>query len=165
MRAVVQRVRSAVVRVSAPPSADRAGSDPQMSSQRLADPRVAGEVVGAIGVGVLVLVGVTHDDDRATAQRLARKVHELRILEGERSVADVDAGILVVSQFTLYADVRKGRRPSWADAAPAHVARPLVDAVVDELRALGARVEVGRFGVRMQIDLEADGPVTILLDL
>lgn len=139
MRAVVQRVSSASV-------------------------TVGGEVVGAIGAGLLVLVGVTHTDDPATAAALARKVHELRILDGERSAADTGSPLLVVSQFTLYADTRKGRRPTWNAAAPGPVAEPLVEAVVAALRQRGAHVETGVFGAHMLLALVNDGPVTILVE-
>ncbi|NYT94242.1 MULTISPECIES: D-aminoacyl-tRNA deacylase [Salinispora] len=122
-------------------------------------------VVGAIDDGLLVLLGVTHSDTTQTAQTLARKVHELRILDGERSAADLGAPILVVSQFTLYGDARKGRRPSWTAAAPAEVAEPLVTAVVEELRARGAKVETGRFRAQMLVESVNVGPRTILLDL
>lgn len=122
-------------------------------------------VVGAIDDGLLVLLGVTHSDTAQTARTLARKVHELRILDGERSAADVGAPILVVSQFTLYGDARKGRRPSWTAAAPAEVAEPLVTAVVEELRARGAKVETGRFRARMLVESVNVGPRTVLLDL
>src|SRR3954469_21387534 len=125
---------------------------------------VDGQVVGAIGTGLLVLVGVTHSDTSAQATALARKIHGLRILREELSVADrPDAGILVVSQFPLYGDARKGRRPTWAAAAPGPVAEPLVDALVAALRGLGARVETGVFGARMQVELVNDGPMTLLV--
>lgn len=123
------------------------------------------EVVGAIENGLLVLLGVTHTDTDRTAQTMARKVHELRILDGERSAADTGAPILVVSQFTLYGDARKGRRPSWTAAAPAEVAEPLVTAVVDALRERGAKVETGRFRAHMLVDSVNVGPQTLLLDL
>lgn len=126
---------------------------------------VDGEVVGAIDNGLLVLLGVTHTDTAQTAQTMARKVHELRILEDERSAADTGAPILVVSQFTLYGDVRKGRRPSWTAAAPADVAEPLVTAVVDALRTRGAKVETGRFRTHMLVESTNIGPQTLLLDL
>ncbi|MBQ0992569.1 D-tyrosyl-tRNA(Tyr) deacylase, partial [Micromonospora sp. H61] len=125
---------------------------------------VDGEVVGAIENGLLVLLGVTHTDTAETAQTMARKVHEVRILDGERSAADTGAPILVVSQFTLYGDVRKGRRPSWTAAAPAEVAEPLVTAVVDALRARGAKVETGRFRAHMLVESINIGPQTLLLD-
>lgn len=126
---------------------------------------VDGEVVGAIGNGLLVLLGVTHTDTAETAQTMARKVHELRILDDERSAADVGAPILVVSQFTLYGDARKGRRPSWLAAAPAEVAEPLVTAVVEALRERGATVETGRFRTQMLVESTNIGPRTILLNL
>jgi D-tyrosyl-tRNA(Tyr) deacylase len=126
---------------------------------------VDGETVGAIGEGLVVLVGVTHDDDAATAATLARKVHELRVLPGERSCAETGAGLLVISQFTLYGDTRKGRRPSWTAAAPGPVAERLVDAVVEELRARGATVATGVFGAHMTVWLVNDGPVTVLLEV
>ncbi|QIK71743.1 D-tyrosyl-tRNA(Tyr) deacylase [Propioniciclava coleopterorum] len=125
---------------------------------------IDGEVVGAIGPGLCVLVGATHTDTPADADRLADKVWGLRILDGERSASDVDAPLLVVSQFTLYADVRKGRRPSWSAAAPGAVSEPLVDAFVAALRRRGARVETGRFGAEMAVELVNDGPVTLTLD-
>ena len=141
MRAVVQRVSQASVTVD-------------------------GRVVGAIGEpGLLVLVGVTHQDTRDNAAKLAAKVWGLRILEGEKSCSDVGAPLLVVSQFTLYADTGKGRRPTWQAAAPGPVAEPLVDAVVASLRALGARVETGVFGAHMQVSLINDGPITIIVEL
>jgi D-tyrosyl-tRNA(Tyr) deacylase len=127
---------------------------------------VDGEPVAAIGPGLLVLVGVTHSDTTATAVSLARKVHGLRILHDELSVADVpEAEILAVSQFTLYGDARKGRRPTWAAAAPSEEAEPLVDAFVRALRELGAAVRTGVFGADMQVALVKDGPITILLEL
>jgi D-tyrosyl-tRNA(Tyr) deacylase len=127
---------------------------------------VAGEVVGQIDApGLAVLVGVTHDDDSAVAQKMAEKLWGLRILDGERSCSDVGAPLLIVSQFTLYGDARKGRRPSWVAAAPGAVAEPLVDAVVAGLRALGATVATGAFGAMMQVELVNDGPFTVLLDL
>ena len=136
--------------------------------QRVTRARVVvdGAEVGAIGTGLLVLVGVTHGDGPGTAEALARKIHGLRILRGEASVADrPDAGVLVVSQFTLYGDARKGRRPTWAAAAPGAVAEPLVDLVVAELRGLGATVATGVFGADMAVESVNDGPVTVLLDL
>ena len=126
---------------------------------------VDGEVVGSIGAGLVVLVGVTHTDGAEQARALAAKVHELRILDGERSASDVGAPLLVVSQFTLYADTRKGRRPSWNAAAPGPVAEPLVDAVVAELRSRGATVETGRFGAHMLVEIVNDGPVTLLVEV
>ncbi len=126
------------------------------------------EVVGQIGPGLLSLVGVARTDDVDTARSLARKIHELRIFpgaDGEVSAADLGLPLLVVSQFTLYADTRKGRRPSWQDAAPGEVAEPLVEAVVAELRARGATVATGRFGARMQVSSVNDGPFTVLLEV
>jgi D-tyrosyl-tRNA(Tyr) deacylase len=143
MRVLVQRVSSAAV---------------------IAD----GETVGAIrpdGQGLLALVGVTHTDDSEKAQRLAEKLWQLRILDDEMSAADVNAPILVVSQFTLYANTTKGRRPTWNAAAPGAVAEPLVTAFADALRQLGAHVENGVFGADMQVELVNDGPVTVLLEL
>ena len=141
MRAVVQRVSEASVAVD-------------------------GQVVAAFAEpGLLVLVGVTHQDTPATAAKLAAKLWGLRILEGEKSCSDVAAPLLVVSQFTLYADTRKGRRPTWQAAAPGPVAEPMVDAVAAALRALGARVETGVFGADMKVSLINDGPVTIIIDV
>ena len=141
MRAVVTRVTSAAVNVD-------------------------GEVVGAIGPGLLVLVGVGHDDTAATAVALARKIAGLRILREERSLTDLDhPAALVVSQFTLLADTRKGRRPSWSAAAPGPVAAPLVDAVVATLDELGIAVQKGRFGADMAVSSTNDGPVTLVVDV
>jgi D-aminoacyl-tRNA deacylase len=141
MRAVVQRVSSASVVVD-------------------------GQPVGAIDEpGLLVLVGVTHTDTRAEAARLAAKLWGLRILHGEKSCSDVGAPLLVVSQFTLYGDTRKGRRPTWQAAAPGPVAEPLVEAVVEELRSLGAHVETGSFGADMKVSLVNDGPITLVIDI
>ncbi|WP_129338879.1 D-aminoacyl-tRNA deacylase [Cellulomonas endophytica] len=140
MRAVVQRVTRAAV-------------------------RVGGEVVGEVdGPGLLVLVGVTPGDGPAQVERIARKVAELRVLRDERSAVEVGAPVLVVSQFTLYADTRKGRRPTWNAAAPGPVAEPLVAAVVAALRARGLTVATGVFGADMAVELVNDGPVTILLE-
>lgn len=126
---------------------------------------VDGEVVGRLpSPGLVLLVGVTHDDTPGIGAKLAAKLWGLRILDGERSASDVGAPILAVSQFTLYADTRKGRRPSWSKAAPGVVSEPLFDAFVASLRALGAHVETGRFGAMMDVELVNDGPVTILLD-
>ncbi|MBE1875131.1 D-aminoacyl-tRNA deacylase [Myceligenerans pegani] len=126
---------------------------------------VGGEIVGKIDrPGLLALVGATHDDGPEQVATIARKIAELRILRDERSVTDVGAPVLVVSQFTLYGDARKGRRPTWNAAAPGPVAQPLVDAVVEDLRSRGLEVATGRFGADMAVDLVNDGPVTILLD-
>ena len=122
------------------------------------------EVVGAIGDGLLVLVGVTHDDNAATAQTMARKVYELRILDDEASAADRNAPLLVVSQFTLYGDARKGRRPTWNAAAPGEVAEPIYDVFCHTLRELGVTVVEGVFGAQMEIALTNDGPTTLVLD-
>jgi D-tyrosyl-tRNA(Tyr) deacylase len=141
MRAVVQRVSSASVEVD-------------------------GRTVGAVAEpGLLVLVGVTHTDTRAEAARLAAKLWGLRILHGEKSCSDVSAPLLVISQFTLYGDARKGRRPTWQAAAPGPVAEPLVEAVIAELRALGAHVETGVFGADMKVSLVNDGPITLVLEI
>lgn len=145
MRAVVQRVSRASVTVGAAP-------------------------VGSIGPGLLVLVGVTHDDDHARAAAMASKVAHLRVLPDadgvmNRSVLDEGAGVLVVSQFTLYGDTSRGRRPSWVAAARPEDAEPLVEAVVQELRALGVdQVETGRFRADMQVELVNDGPVTVIIE-
>jgi D-aminoacyl-tRNA deacylase len=141
MRAVVQRVSRASVAVD-------------------------GNVVGEIDEpGLLVLVGVTHDDTPDLAAKLAAKLWGLRILDGEKSCSDVGAPLLVISQFTLYADLAKGRRPSWSAAAPGPVAEPLVSAVIHALRDGGARVQTGVFGADMKVSLVNDGPVTIIVDL
>ena len=129
---------------------------------------VDGEVIGECpGPGALVLVGVTHEDTLEQAKTLARKIAELRIFEDERSIQDraEEASVLVVSQFTLYGDVRKGRRPSWSKAAPGPVAEPLVDAVVEELRNRGIHVETGRFGAMMSVELVNDGPYTLVIEV
>ena len=130
---------------------------------------VDGEAVGAIdGPGLLVLVGVTHGDGEAQARRLAQKVYDLRIFDadtGEVSASDLGLPVLVVSQFTLYADTRKGRRPTWDNAAPGPVAEPLVAVVADEFRSRGAVVATGRFGAHMRVSLVNDGPVTIIVDV
>jgi D-tyrosyl-tRNA(Tyr) deacylase len=130
---------------------------------------VGDEVVGAIGPGLCVLVGVTHDDTVATAEKLADKLWHLRVLADEDGVmnvsaADAGAPLLVISQFTLYGDTARGRRPSWVAAARPEQAEPLVDAVIARLRALGAPVETGRFRADMQVELVNDGPVTLLLE-
>jgi D-tyrosyl-tRNA(Tyr) deacylase len=125
---------------------------------------VEGSVVGSIASGLLVLVGVTHDDGPAQAETMARKLHELRVLRDEQSCATSGAPMLVVSQFTLYGDTRKGRRPSWTAAAPGPVAEPVVDALVQALRDRGAHVETGVFGADMAVALVNDGPVTVLLE-
>ncbi|HEY0902380.1 MAG TPA: D-aminoacyl-tRNA deacylase [Marmoricola sp.] len=126
---------------------------------------VAGEVVGRLDEpGLVALVGVTHGDGAAEVAWLARKIRELRLLREERSLADTGAGVLVVSQFTLYGDARKGRRPTWAAAAPGDVAEPLYDALCSELARLGTRVERGVFGSAMALEIVNDGPFTVVLD-
>lgn len=139
MRAVVQRVLSASVTVD-------------------------GDVVGSIDTGLLVLLGVTHDDTATEAAWMARKIRDVRLLRDEQSVGDVDAPVLVISQFTLYGDARKGRRPTWSAAAPGPVSEPLYDAVCEELERLGTHVERGVFGADMQVASVNDGPVTLVLD-
>ena len=142
MRAVVSRVGTAAVTVD-------------------------GAVVGEIGHGLLSLVGAGRDDDAERARAIARKIHELRVFptdDGARSAADLGLPVLVVSQFTLYADTRKGRRPSWDAAAPAEVAEPLIDEVVAELRRRGAPVATGVFGASMQVSSVNQGPMTLLLE-
>ncbi|MFI6704245.1 D-aminoacyl-tRNA deacylase [Streptomyces sp. NPDC050509] len=123
------------------------------------------ETVGEIvGEGLCVLVGVTHEDTVEQARRLADKLWSIRMLEGEKSCSEANAPLLVISQFTLYGDARKGRRPTWNAAAPGPVAEPLVDAVVARLREVGAKVETGRFGAEMRVSLTNHGPFTVLLD-
>ena len=140
MRAVIQRVLSASVRVD-------------------------GEVVGELdGPGLLVYLGVTHDDGDAEVVWTARKIWDLRLLRDEQSASDVGAPVLVVSQFTLYGDARKGRRPTWQAAAPGPVSEPAYDAVCAELERLGARVERGVFGADMRVTSVGDGPVTLFLE-
>jgi D-tyrosyl-tRNA(Tyr) deacylase len=140
--------------------------------QRVSRARVSvdGVEVGAIGSGLCVLVGVTHDDDESTARTLATKVWNLRVIDDDegvmnRSVGETSGEVLVVSQFTLYGDTAKGRRPSWIAAARPEHAEPLVDAVVGQLRELGATVATGRFGAEMAVELVNDGPVTVILEL
>lgn len=145
MRALIQRVTTAAVAVDGEEVA------------RITPP--------AGGHGLLVLVGVTHDDDAAKAATLAGKVWTMRILEDEKSASDVGAPLLVVSQFTLMADTRKSRRPSWSAAAPRPVAEPLVEEFTLALRALGAHVETGVFGAHMEVSLVNDGPVTLLVEV
>jgi D-tyrosyl-tRNA(Tyr) deacylase len=135
----------------------------QRASQ--ASVEVAGETVGSLpGPGLVVLVGVTHSDTPQIAAALARKVYYLRILRDEKSCADTGAPLLVISQFTLYAETRKGRRPTWQAAAPGPVAEPLVTAFAGALRELGASVQTGVFGADMQVMLVNDGPVTLILE-
>lgn len=126
---------------------------------------VDGTVIGQLDApGLVVLLGVSHADTAATASALAAKIYHLRILPGELSCADVAAPLLVISQFTLYADTSKGRRPSWQGAAPGSVAEPLVTAFADALRGLGGSVQTGAFGAHMQVALVNDGPVTLILE-
>lgn len=134
------------------------------------DGEIVGQVVGEIGRGLCVLVGVTHTDDDAVARKVADKLWNLRILDDadgvmNRALADAGGQVLVVSQFTLYGDTRKGRRPSWVAAAPPEQAEPLVEAVVAALRDLGAQVETGRFRADMAVELVNDGPVTLLVEV
>lgn len=126
---------------------------------------VEGSLTGEItGPGLLALVGVTHDDTPETAKKLAEKIATLRILPGEKSCVDLSAPVLAVSQFTLYADVRKGRRPSWSAAAPGNVSEPLFEQFVEYLREAGLSVGTGVFGAHMEVELINDGPVTIIVD-
>jgi len=126
---------------------------------------VAGEVIGRIDEpGLMVLVGVTHTDTEQLAAKLAAKLWQLRIMPDEQSCADLNAPLLVVSQFTLYADTRKGRRPSWSKAAPGPISEPLVERFVEELRTLGATVQTGRFGADMEVSLVNQGPMTLIID-
>jgi len=143
MRAVVQRSRDASV-------------------------SVGGQVVGSFdGLGLVVLVGVTHDDTATRATRLADKIFDVRIFDGPREVSASDLGlpVLVISQFTLYADTRKGRRPTWDQAAPREIAEPLVTAVTERLISRGASVSTGVFGADMQVSLTNDGPMTVILEV
>ena len=140
MRAVIQRALSASVTVD-------------------------DEVVGAFdGPGLVVLLGVTHDDGTPQVEWMARKIWGLRILRDEQSASDVDAPLLVISQFTLYGEARKGRRPTWNAAAPGPVSEPVYEQVCTALEALGAKVSRGLFGADMQVELVNDGPVTLVLD-
>src|SRR5262245_41994263 len=132
--------------------------------------RIEGSVVGEIGAGLCVLVGVTHDDDAGVARKLAEKVWNLRVFPDDAGamnlpVADVGGEILVVSQFTLYSNTERGRRPSWVDAARPEQAEPLVNVFADALRSLGATVATGEFGAHMDVDLVNDGPVTLMLEV
>lgn len=145
MRAVVQRVDGASVAVVTDSGTETVG--------------------GIAGEGLCVLVGVAHGDTKEKAAQLARKLWTLRILEGEKSCSEANAPLLVISQFTLYGDARKGRRPTWNAAAPGEVAEPLVDEVVARLRELGATVETGRFGADMRVSLTNHGPFTVQLEM
>ncbi len=140
MRAVIQRVTAASVTVDS-------------------------KIVGSIDTGLLILLGITHDDTEAKAASLAAKIWHLRIMRAEKSAAELDAHLLVISQFTLYGDARKGRRPTWSEAAPGHVAEPLYERFCTDMEALGATVERGRFGADMTVQLSNDGPTTLILDV
>ncbi len=137
---------------------------------RSASVDVEGRTVGRIGGGVCVLLGVTHDDSVKTAETMAEKIWNLRIMPDDqgrigRSIADAEGEVLLISQFTLYGDVSRGRRPSWVAAARPELAEPLVEAVGAALRALGAKVETGVFGADMQVSINNDGPVTLIVDV
>lgn len=166
MRAVIQRATSGEVRVGGEVvgrlalsggSAGAAGSAGSAGDE-------AGEGAGGARQGLVVLLGVQRGDGSEQVATVARKIAELRILDDERSAVDVGAPILVISQFTLYGDTRKGRRPSWAHAAPGDEAEPLVDAVVADLRGRGLHVETGQFGAMMEVSLVNDGPFTVLVE-
>ena len=166
MRAVIQRATSGVVRVGGEVvgrlalsggSAGAAGSAGSAGDE-------AGEGAGGARQGLVVLLGVQRGDGLEQVATVARKIAELRILDDERSALDAGAPILVISQFTLYGDTRKGRRPSWAHAAPGDEAEPLVDAVVADLRGRGLHVETGQFGAMMEVSLVNDGPFTVLVE-
>lgn len=144
MRALIQRVSAAKV-------------DVLKADQRV----TAGEITE---LGLLVFLGITHSDGASEVETIARKITQLRILPNEKSVLDLNAPVMIISQFTLYADVRKGRRPSWNQAAPAAIAQPLVEEVVQAVRNLGVRVETGEFGAHMQVQLLNDGPMTIWIE-
>ena len=157
MRALIQRVERAAVRVIA----ESSGTKETGSS--------GAATVGAIGPGLCVFVGVTHDDDEVSARKLADKIWHLRVFDDDegvmnRALSDGCGDVLVVSQFTLYGDTSKGRRPSWIAAARPDVAEPLVDVVVESLAALGANVQIGRFRTEMHVELVNDGPVTVLIE-
>lgn len=156
MRAVIQRVASARVDVDGETVGSILDGHPGSGG---------GGTAPAPSQGLLVLVGAARTDDAESARAMAAKIWKLRILDGERSASDVHAPILLISQFTLYGDARKGRRPSWNRAAPGQDAEPLVDEVAAELRRLGAQVETGRFGAHMQVTSTNDGPVTVLVEL
>ena len=166
MRAVIQRATSGEVRVGGEVVgrlAVSAGSGGAAGSAGSAGDE-AGEGAGGARQGLVVLLGVQRGDGSEQVATVARKIAELRILDDERSAVDVGAPILVISQFTLYGDTRKGRRPSWAHAAPGDEAEPLVDAVVADLRGRGLHVETGQFGAMMEVSLVNDGPFTVLVE-
>ena len=126
---------------------------------------VEGQIVGQLdSPGLVILLGVTHEDDQATARKVAEKIWQLRIMEDETSAARVNAPLLVISQFTLYGSVRKGRRPSWSNAAPGPISEPLYDYFVEYLRELGASVQTGVFGAMMNVSLTNTGPFTMIVD-
>ena len=180
MRAVIQRATSGEVQVGGEVvgrlalSAGAAGSAAQACSRGTGAPgdvaappgdaTPSGEVAGGVRQGLVVLLGVQRGDGAEQVATVARKIAELRILDDERSALDAGAPILVISQFTLYGDTRKGRRPSWAHAAPGDEAEPLVDAVVADLRGRGLHVETGQFGAMMEVSLVNDGPFTVLVE-
>ena len=169
MRAVIQRATSGEVRVGGEVvgrlavSAGSAGSGGAAGSLGSAGDE-AGEGAGGARQGLVVLLGVQRGDGLEQVATVARKIAELRILDDERSALDAGAPILVISQFTLYGDTRKGRRPSWAHAAPGDEAERLVDAVVADLRGRGLHVETGQFGAMMEVSLVNDGPFTVLVE-
>lgn len=169
MRAVIQRATSGEVRVGGEVvgrlavSGGSAGSGGAAGSVGSAGDE-AGEGAGGARQGLVVLLGVQRGDGLEQVATVARKIAELRILDDERSALDAGAPILVISQFTLYGDTRKGRRPSWAHAAPGDEAEPLVDAVVADLRGRGLHVETGQFGAMMEVSLVNDGPFTVLVE-
>ncbi len=160
MRAVIQRATSGEVRVGGEVVGRLALSGGSAGSAG----DEAGEGVGGARQGLVVLLGVQRGDGSEQVATVARKIAELRILDDERSALDAGAPILVISQFTLYGDTRKGRRPSWAHAAPGDEAEPLVDAVVADLRGRGLHVETGQFGAMMEVSLVNDGPFTVLVE-
>ena len=163
MRAVIQRATSGEVRVGGEVVGRLALSGGSAGSAGSAGVE-AGEGAGGARQGVVVLLGVQRGDGSEQVATVARKIAELRILDDERSALDAGAPILVISQFTLYGDTRKGRRPSWAHAAPGDEAEPLVDAVVADLRGRGLHVETGQFGAMMEVSLVNDGPFTVLVE-
>lgn len=163
MRAVIQRATSGEVRVDGELVGRLALSGGSAGSAGSAGVE-AGEGAGGARQGLVVLLGVQRGDGPEQVATVARKIAELRILDDERSALDAGAPILVISQFTLYGDTRKGRRPSWAHAAPGDEAEPLVDAVVADLRGRGLHVETGQFGAMMEVSLVNDGPFTVLVE-
>lgn len=131
----------------------------------IAHVEIEGEIAGRLNSpGLVILLGVTHEDDQATARKVAEKIWQLRVMEDEASAAGINAPLLVISQFTLYGSVRKGRRPSWSNAAPGPVSEPLYEYFVEYLRELGAHVETGKFGAMMNVSLVNSGPFTMIVD-